>query len=167
MSNKLDAGYVKANSSNLPTITALTVFNFFSCDERFTLSECRSTKSSRSANEVYGDIAVGYVQLQIPSNTHKCLILARVCPEHRVTSKSYRVCVEINERECEIVNGQCLDCAASQGGCKHLIVFVMWLHRRSEEPSPTDIKCYWEKSLLSRVGSSIKYKEAKDFIQKK
>lgn len=43
----------------------------------------------------------------------------------------------------------------------------MWLHRRSEEPSPTDIECYWRKSILSQVGSSIKFIMVKDFQSNK
>ncbi|KAL1509286.1 hypothetical protein ABEB36_004048 [Hypothenemus hampei] len=39
----------------------------------------------------------------------------------------------------------------------------MWLHRRSEEPSPTEVACYWVKSKLSKVGTSIKYLTLKDF----
>ncbi|GBP94158.1 hypothetical protein EVAR_78209_1 [Eumeta japonica] len=38
----------------------------------------------------------------------------------------------------------------------------MWLHRRSEEPSCTSVECYWKKSKLSRVGSSMKYMTAKE-----
>jgi hypothetical protein len=34
---------------------------------------------------------------------------------------------------------------------------VGWLHRRSEEPSPTEQKCYWKKSVLSSVGSTLKH----------
>ncbi|XP_046614853.1 uncharacterized protein LOC124302589 [Neodiprion virginianus] len=63
----------------------------------------------------------------------------------------------------EILSTQCHDCAASLGGCKHAIAFLMWLHRRSEEPSPTDVECYWRKSVLSQVGSSIKFIRVKDF----
>ncbi|XP_072385673.1 uncharacterized protein [Diabrotica undecimpunctata] len=39
----------------------------------------------------------------------------------------------------------------------------MWLHRRSEEPSPTEVACYWAKSKLSKVGTSVKYLTLKDF----
>lgn len=48
------------------------------------------------------------------------------------------------------------------GGCKHAIAFLMWLHRRSEEPSPTEVACYWAKSKLSKVGSSIKFLTLQD-----
>lgn len=39
----------------------------------------------------------------------------------------------------------------------------MWLHRRSEDPSKTEISCYWAKSKLSKVGTSIKHLTLKDF----
>lgn len=37
------------------------------------------------------------------------------------------------------------------GGCKHCVAFVLWLHRRSEEPSVTSVKCYWQGSKLSKA----------------
>lgn len=57
---------------------------------------------------------------------------------------------------------ECHDCVASQGGCKHAMAFLMWVHRRSEDPSYTSIECYWMKSKLSRVGSTLKYITAKE-----
>lgn len=39
----------------------------------------------------------------------------------------------------------------------------MWLHRRSEEPAPTEISCYWAKSKLSKVGTTIKFITLKEF----
>lgn len=38
------------------------------------------------------------------------------------------------------------------GGCKHQMAFIMWLHRRSEEPSPTEVSSYWKKSILCSAG---------------
>ncbi|GBP91896.1 hypothetical protein EVAR_89847_1 [Eumeta japonica] len=49
-----------------------------------------------------------------------------------------------------------------QGGCKHAIALLMWVHRRSEEPSCTEVQCYWQKSKLSRVGTTLKFISAKD-----
>ncbi|XP_013184777.2 uncharacterized protein LOC106130474 [Amyelois transitella] len=81
----------------------------------------------------------------------------KICPEHKVKATSYNVTMVINENKSEIVSCQCLDCAASAGGCKHAVAFLMWAHRRSEEPSTTEVECYWKKSNLSRVGSSMKF----------
>jgi hypothetical protein len=41
------------------------------------------------------------------------------------------------------------------GGCKHAVAFLGWLHRRSEEPSPTSTICYWKKCALSSIGSTL------------
>ncbi|KOB71461.1 Alkaline nuclease [Operophtera brumata] len=41
----------------------------------------------------------------------------------------------------------------------------MWLHRRTEEPSLTSVKCYWKKSTLSGIGTTLKFIKAKDFAQ--
>lgn len=37
------------------------------------------------------------------------------------------------------------------GNCKHKTALVFWILRRSEEPSPTEVVCYWRKSHLSAV----------------
>lgn len=43
------------------------------------------------------------------------------------------------------------------GGCKHAIAFLMWCNRRFESPSPTEVECYWKKSVLSAVGNTNKF----------
>lgn len=48
------------------------------------------------------------------------------------------------------------------GGCKHAVAFLTWLHRRSEDPPTTSITCYWKKSALSAVGTSLKFIKAKE-----
>ncbi|CAG9829689.1 unnamed protein product [Diabrotica balteata] len=48
------------------------------------------------------------------------------------------------------------------GGCKHSIALLMRLHRRSEEASPTEVACYWAKSKLSKVETSVIYLTLKD-----
>lgn len=73
----------------------------------------------------------------------------RITPEHRVRSKPYHCALKCNEKDKEVLCIECEDCAASKGGCKHSIAFLMWLHRRSEEPATTAVKCYWKKSTLS------------------
>lgn len=42
----------------------------------------------------------------------------------------------------------------------------MWVHRRSEEPSPTEIVSYWKKPKLSGVGTSIQFVKVDDFSKK-
>lgn len=109
----------------------------------------------RSSRESYGDDAVGYVQIKRDLNV--CTVKCRVCPEHKVRSKPYAVTVIVDEKNGAVISSKCHDCAASAGGCKHAVAFLMWLHRRSEEPSCTQVECYWKKSTLSKVGTSIKY----------
>lgn len=72
----------------------------------------------------------------------------------------------INTGEKEVVNTKCQDCAASEGGCKHEVAFLMWLHRRSEEPSPTEKMCYWKKSKLSSAPTTKKCISPSDFGKK-
>lgn len=52
------------------------------------------------------------------------------------------------------------------GGCKHALAFLMWMHRRTEEPSPTEVTSYWKKPRLSSVGTSLKFITASGFIKK-
>lgn len=96
-----------------------------------------------------------------------CFVRGRICPEHRVRVKPYQVICEINEDAKKIITIQCLDCAASAGGCKHAIAFLMWLHRRTEEPAPTTIACYWKKPVLSQIGGNIKFIKAVDIGKRK
>lgn len=71
----------------------------------------------------------------------------------------------VNEKEEIVQSLQCQDCAASLGTCKHAIAFLMWIHRRSEEPSCTSVECYWRKSKLSKVGSTLKFITAKNLAK--
>lgn len=75
--------------------------------------------------------------------------------------------VLVNEEEDKITSALCQDCPAAIGGCKHAIAFLFWLHRRSEEPACTSVECYWKKSNLSKVGSSLKILTAKDMCKRK
>lgn len=109
----------------------------------------------RSARESYGDDAIGYVQLHRERGV--CTVKCKICPEHKVKAKGYNVTMILNENDSEIISCQCHDCAASAGGCKHAVAFLMWVHRRSEEPACTSIECYWKKPTLSRVGTTLKY----------
>nr|XP_026492169.1 uncharacterized protein LOC113397863 [Vanessa tameamea] len=157
--------FVKADSMNLPNIDSMMVAKFFACNPDFCSAEFRNVKTSLSTRESYGDDAIGYVQLQRTQNT--CIIKCTICPEHKVRSKSYSVTLIVDEQEDDVLQVTCHDCPASSGGCKHAIAFLMWCHRRSEEPSCTSIQCYWKKSTLAKIGSSIKVITTKDMIKKK
>ncbi|KAJ8909481.1 hypothetical protein NQ315_015411, partial [Exocentrus adspersus] len=110
---------------------------------------------TRSARESYGDDAIGYVQLYRECGI--CTVKCKMCLEHKVRTKPYNVTMIINENDNEIISCQCHDCAASAGGCKHAVAFLMWVHRRSEEPACTSVECYWKKPTLSRIGTTLKY----------
>lgn len=120
---------------------------------------------SRSTGEVYGDDAIGYVQLQRKDEV--CEIAARITPEHRVTSKPYSVVAIINERDEEIMNVKCQDCPAAEGPCKHAAAFVGWLDRRSAEKSVTSVISYWKKARLSNVTAESKDTSLENLKNKK
>lgn len=94
-----------------------------------------------------------------------CTVKCKMCPEHKVRAKDYSVTMVINEKEEIVESLQCHDCAASLGTCKHAIAFLMWTHRRSEEPSCTSVQCYWKKSRLSKVATTLKCLSAKDLAR--
>ncbi|XP_030747767.1 uncharacterized protein LOC115876204 [Sitophilus oryzae] len=162
-------GFLKASSDNLPLVDSLMVAEFFSQNELFTSAEQRGVKAKRAQRESYGNSAVGYVELKQDNNI--CTIKCKISPEHRVRSKDYTVIMEVNEDSEKILKAECQDCAASEGRCKHAIAFIMWVHRRSEEPSPTDVVSYWKKPKLSGVvfrtlvGTSLQYVTIQDFAK--
>lgn len=53
-------------------------------------------------------------------------------------------------------------CHFISGGCKHAVAILAWLQRRSEEPSTKSVECYWKKSELSSVGTTLKFIKAAD-----
>ncbi|CAD0207029.1 unnamed protein product [Chrysodeixis includens] len=156
----MESGFSKANSTNLPKIDAVMLGTFFASNSDFCSSEFRNVKTSMSSRASYGDDAVSYVQLKRDANL--CTVKCKICPEHKVHAKLYGCTMIIDEGDDVIVSVECDDCVASKGGCKHAIAFLFWVHRRSEEPSCTSTECYWKKSKLSRVGSSIKFISAKE-----
>ncbi|KAF9411550.1 hypothetical protein HW555_009698, partial [Spodoptera exigua] len=158
-----EAGFVKAQSDNLPKIDAFMMTAYFASNPDFTSAEIRGVKAARSTRESYGDSAVGYVQVKRDGDI--CVVKARITPEHNVRQKCYAVICTCNETEETILSVQCEDCAAHLGGCKHAIAFLAWLHRRSEDPSTTSIECYWKKSKLSSIGTSKKFIKAKEMYK--
>lgn len=45
------------------------------------------------------------------------------------------------------------------------LAFLMWVHRRSEEPSPTAVASFCFRPRVSTVGTSVKYIAALEFGQ--
>lgn len=71
-----------------------------------------------------------------------------MAPEHQIRDKAYVVTLTINEHDEEIIDSICDGCAAALGGCKHTLVLIFWLEKRSSEPSSTSVTCYWRKPRL-------------------
>ncbi|RVE51656.1 hypothetical protein evm_003628 [Chilo suppressalis] len=156
----MEQGFERCQSDNLPQIDSLTMASYFASNNSYISAEIRGAKAARATRESYGDSAIGYVQIKREANI--CTLKARITPEHKVRKTPYHVTLIYDEKESIIENVQCHDCAASAGGCKHAIAFLSWVHRRSEEPSPTSVKCYWSKAKLSSVGSVIKFVKIKE-----
>ncbi|CAH1228177.1 unnamed protein product [Diabrotica balteata] len=149
----METGFIKANGSNLPRIDCFTLVNFFATNSDFNSAEFINVKISMSSRQAYGDDAVGYVQLRRDANL--CTVKCKIFPEHKVRNKQYSATMIVDEENSAIVSVECHDCAASQEGCKHAVAFIMWVHRRSEKPSCTSVECYWKKSRLAKVGTSL------------
>ncbi|XP_022900417.1 uncharacterized protein [Onthophagus taurus] len=150
----MEAGFMKADSSNLPAVNAFMVHTFYCKNLNFMSAEIKNVKTERSSKDSYGDDAIGNVQLKRADGL--CIVKALITPEHRIHQKGYGVTIIINERDEEVISCECHDCAASAGGCKHGVAVLMWLHRRSEEPSVTSVDCYWKAPKLAKVGKSLK-----------
>ncbi|CAG9762581.1 unnamed protein product [Ceutorhynchus assimilis] len=133
-------GYQKADSRNLLHVNVEMVYEFFTNNANLNEPQSSGVKVVRSGREDYGDSAVGYVQVK--RNEDMCTVQGRICPEHKVRSKPYTVKCLVDEKDRVVEKVDCMDCAASAGGCKHSVAFLMWLHRRSEEPAPTAVSCY-------------------------
>ncbi|RVE48496.1 hypothetical protein evm_006807 [Chilo suppressalis] len=142
----METGFTKADNRNLPKVDMFMICNFFASNSDFCDAEFRNVKTSVSARQSYGDDAIGYVQLRRDSDL--CTIKCRVGPEHKVRSKSYAATMIVDEKEDKVVSVQCHDCAASTGGCKHSVAFLMWVHRRSEEPSNLSTKIQATRTAL-------------------
>ncbi|KAK4882331.1 hypothetical protein RN001_005650 [Aquatica leii] len=144
-------GFVKASTNNLPCVYIFMVNEFIRNDERFNAAEFKGVKAAFKFKDSFNS-AIGYVEVKREGSL--CTVQERICPEHRVKSKPYSVCLILDERNEKIINVYCKDCAASLGGCKHVLAFLMWVHRRSEDPAPTEVTSYWLEPRLSGVGTT-------------
>lgn len=160
MATKLRPGFEKANSYNIPMIDCIVMDHFSRTSAQHIAPEIRNVKTSRNSRATYGDSAIGYVQVKREKNI--ITVLAAISPQQMVTSPSYLTEVVFDAKKNIVISASCDEsgCEAASGGCKHGIALISWLHRRTEEPAPTEVACYWKKSELSRVGSTIKYIEA-------
>lgn len=137
----------------MPTVSIQMLAELFNRTTIYVNNESSGVKAKRSLGEKYGDDAIGRVQLKKTKSS--CSVIALVTPEHKIKTQPYKVIV--NERNQKIKSAECKGCIAALGGCKHAIALIGWLHRRSEEPSPTEQICYWKKSVLASVDISKPY----------
>ncbi|KAL0811978.1 hypothetical protein ABMA28_009376 [Loxostege sticticalis] len=156
-----ESGFVRGQSDNLPRIDAFMMSSYFHSNPNYTSAEVKGVKSARSERQSYGDAAIGYVQVK-RDGSGICIVKARITPEHNVRLKCYAVTAICHENEDKIISVTCEDGSAHLGGCKHAVAFLAWLHRRSEDPPSTSVECYWKKSQLSSIGTSLKFIKAKD-----
>ena len=110
--------------------------------------------------ESLGEQAIGYVQCKRVGNI--TTVVCCVAPEHKVTSEGYKVEIVVDSSKGEITSCKCYGCVAAFGGCKHQLALLGWMHRRTEDKTPTEKACYWKKSKLSRIGPTIKFMLAKE-----
>ncbi|KAG4076478.1 hypothetical protein HA402_014442 [Bradysia odoriphaga] len=128
---------------------------FFNRTTMYVNNESSGIKANRSLGSKYGDEAIGRVQVK--HTKESCNVVAAVTPEHKINDQPYKVVASIDVRNQKIKSAECKGCMAALGGCKHAIALIGWLHRRSEEPSPTEELCYWKKSVLATVDTSKPY----------
>lgn len=157
---KVSDGYAMADSRNLPKVDYMMLLQYMRENDSFNVAEIRGAKVLLSSRDAYVETAVGYVEVKRENAV--CFIKGRVTPEHRVRTKMYSVVASINEAEETILDVKCEDCAASQGGCKHSICLIMWLIKRTEEPSVTSVRCYWTQPKLSAAVTQDKCILAKE-----
>ncbi|KAF9816534.1 hypothetical protein SFRURICE_010693 [Spodoptera frugiperda] len=112
-----------------------------------------------SSRASYGDDAVSYVQLKRENKF--CTVKCKICPEHKVHAKLYGCTLVVDEEDDIILSVQCQDCVASQGGCKHAIAFLMWVHRRTclikkveEETREQSNSALWFELRYGRITAS-------------
>ncbi|KAL4706156.1 hypothetical protein ACJJTC_013621 [Scirpophaga incertulas] len=118
----MDAGFVKAESTNLPKIDAVMFAKFFVYNTDFFSA---GILNSYLDKRTYGANAVGYVQLKRDQQT--CIVNCKICPEHKVRSKPYTCTLTVDEQE-DVKSVVCHDCPVSEG-CKHAVAFLIWCHR--------------------------------------
>lgn len=148
-------GFSMADSRNLPKVDYMMMLQYMRENDCFNAAEIRGAKVLMSSREAYVESSVGYVEVKRERSI--CHVKGKVTPEHKVRSKMYSVMASLDEEEEKIVSVKCNDCAASEGGCKHGICFIMWLIKRSEEPSVTSVKCYWSRPKLNVAVTTDKF----------
>ncbi|KAJ8707516.1 hypothetical protein PYW08_010768 [Mythimna loreyi] len=152
----MEKDFEPADSANLPRVDCFMAARYLA-----TMNKNIPDRKS-SPEDCYGDDSIGYVQLH--RNEGLCTLKARVNvrPEAHVN-----VTVIINEIDEELTHIECHDCEAPQNECLHGAAFLLWLHRRSEEPDFPYRESYWRKPKIAQVESKLKFITAKQLSKTK
>ncbi|KAI8439048.1 hypothetical protein MSG28_012920 [Choristoneura fumiferana] len=151
----MEEGFVEAYSYNLPKVSVDMVVRFFAASTEIKASKC-------SVGESFGDSAIKFVQIKRDAGL--CTVKSRVTPEHAINLESYRATVVIDEDEDVVRSCQCDDCALCPDACRHAVAFLLWLHRRSEEPPTTSAICYWDSATLSNQDDTTSVMTVKEML---
>nr|XP_049698250.1 uncharacterized protein LOC126055020 [Helicoverpa armigera]XP_049703640.1 uncharacterized protein LOC126056088 [Helicoverpa armigera] len=143
--------FVKADSRNLPKVENIMILEYVATCSHHNLAEIRGAKILMSSRDSYINTAVGYVKVSRTGSD--CIVSAKVVPEHRISNKLYTVKCKIDEQDNNIINATCEDCPASAGGCKHSLLLLFWLAKKTSEPSSTAVQCYWNKPSLTSASA--------------
>ncbi|CAG4970866.1 unnamed protein product [Colias eurytheme] len=162
---KVTEGFQSADNRNLPSVSYLMIMEYMYENDCYNAVETRCAKALLASRESYVETAVGYVEVKREANL--CIIKCRVTPEYNVKGKLYVVSATIDETAEKIIKVECNDCAAAAGGCKHAICFVIWLVKRSDEPSVTSTVCYWTKPRLAAAVTDKQFVLAKNLGRKR
>lgn len=111
--NKVDEGYEKASSSNLPIVTIQMLADFFNRTTMYVNNESSGVKAQRSLGSNYGDEAIGRVQLKKAINS--CSVVADVTAERKIKLQPYKVVVNVDVRNSKIKSAECKGYVAALG----------------------------------------------------
>lgn len=105
--------------------------------------------------------------MEVKRDAGKCIVQCRISPEQRIRTKLNKVTAHIDEENETVLDVHCHDCKASEGGCKHSLCFLMWLVKKTEEPSSTSTSCYWNRPRLTEAVTKDKFITALEFGKKR
>ncbi|KAJ8705364.1 hypothetical protein PYW07_011191 [Mythimna separata] len=141
---KMEKDFEPGDSANLPRVDCFTAVRYLASMKLVKLDRNKSPKPCT------GDDSIGYVQLH--RNEGLCTLKARV----NLSPEAYgNVTLIINEVDEEVMHIECHDCD-EQNECWHGAVFLLWLHRRSEEPDFPYRESYWREPKIAQVESRLK-----------
>ncbi|CAG5055896.1 unnamed protein product [Parnassius apollo] len=123
--------------------------------------QCNDSEAARRYRERYPN-ADRYPDHRVFTNVHRLLFSDGRLPnqmhgEGRISLPYEEVVLQAVDKDPSCSTH---DCTVQNLGCKHGVAFFMWVHRRIEEPSPTEKISYWAKPKQVTIGT--KFIKAKD-----